>query len=707
MAATLGTAPLLALHFGTTSLVSLPANVLARPGGRPGHVARHARVGGRAAQPRRWRRIPAALAALPAALRRVARRTWPPQLPARQVAPASRQRSRDRGGRRRGGRGPLADRSSRRSARSRRWPSCAGVAARREAPSGAPPPAGLRVSFLDVGQGDATLIQHRAHAVLVDTGPPGRSGARPPAPGGRATARRARGHPRAGRPRRRRRRRAAPRCPSVSCSTAATACATPTVARLAAAAAAGACAASRPRPASSLRIGPIALRVLSPPRASRAAAHAGADPNERAIVLEAGVGRVRLLLTADAESDVLERSTSGPVDVLKVSHHGSVDEGLPAAPRARATTPGGRSRWAPTTRTVIRRRPRCGRWPRRGRAWPGPIVTARCGSTKKRPACASTPTPRLVAMPVFKPAYLVHGDDHGRIAERRGRLRALAEAESGSGGVELFEGDAATPDADRRRAERDDLRAGPPVPHRRRRRALEGRRCRALAGPRALGGARPTRRSRSSPARRAARRRRQGLAEAVTARRGRRRRRGGAGSARAAEMGHRGGGRARPHARGRRGARAHRARRRRASSGCCGSSRSSRSSTAPARAMGVEEVDAAAATSAEHQVWGLVDALVARDREAATRALPRVARAGRGAAAPRPAHGPAAARRPRDRRPARGRGDARAGQADAEDGRVGGGPAPEGGARGRSPPRSDARSRRSARSSSRPAARAS
>jgi len=47
----------------------------------------------------------------------------------------------------------------------------------------------------------------------------------------------------------------------------------------------------------------------------------------------------------------------------------------------------------------------------------------------------------------FKPAYLVHGDDHGRIAERRGRLRALAESESGVQGVELLEGEDATPEA--------------------------------------------------------------------------------------------------------------------------------------------------------------------------------------------------------------------------------------------------------------------
>src|SRR5437588_10212093 len=50
-------------------------------------------------------------------------------------------------------------------------------------------------------------------------------------------------------------------------------------------------------------------------------------------------------------------------------------------------------------------------------------------------------------MPSFKPAYLIHGDDHGRIAERRARLRQLAETESGAQGVEVLEGDGATPEA--------------------------------------------------------------------------------------------------------------------------------------------------------------------------------------------------------------------------------------------------------------------
>jgi DNA polymerase-3 subunit delta len=49
-------------------------------------------------------------------------------------------------------------------------------------------------------------------------------------------------------------------------------------------------------------------------------------------------------------------------------------------------------------------------------------------------------------MATLKPAYLIHGDDHGAIAERRAGLRALAEGGAdGAGAVELLEGDAATP----------------------------------------------------------------------------------------------------------------------------------------------------------------------------------------------------------------------------------------------------------------------
>jgi DNA polymerase III subunit delta len=50
-------------------------------------------------------------------------------------------------------------------------------------------------------------------------------------------------------------------------------------------------------------------------------------------------------------------------------------------------------------------------------------------------------------MPALKPAYLIHGDDHGAIAERRARLKALAEAEGDAGGVEILAGGDSTPEA--------------------------------------------------------------------------------------------------------------------------------------------------------------------------------------------------------------------------------------------------------------------
>jgi len=49
-------------------------------------------------------------------------------------------------------------------------------------------------------------------------------------------------------------------------------------------------------------------------------------------------------------------------------------------------------------------------------------------------------------MATFKSAYLIHGDDHGRVGERRARLRSLAES-AGAGGVEVLEGDASSPES--------------------------------------------------------------------------------------------------------------------------------------------------------------------------------------------------------------------------------------------------------------------
>lgn len=48
-------------------------------------------------------------------------------------------------------------------------------------------------------------------------------------------------------------------------------------------------------------------------------------------------------------------------------------------------------------------------------------------------------------MPELKPVYLIHGDDHGALAERRAGLRALALREEGPDSVEALEGEAATP----------------------------------------------------------------------------------------------------------------------------------------------------------------------------------------------------------------------------------------------------------------------
>jgi competence protein ComEC len=45
-------------------------------------------------------------------------------------------------------------------------------------------------------------------------------------------------------------------------------------------------------------------------------------------VIVASYGKVDVLLTADAESDVTLPLNPPPVEILKVAHHGSADEGL-------------------------------------------------------------------------------------------------------------------------------------------------------------------------------------------------------------------------------------------------------------------------------------------------------------------------------------------------------------------------------------------
>jgi competence protein ComEC len=78
-----------------------------------------------------------------------------------------------------------------------------------------------------------------------------------------------------------------------------------------------------------LRSGPLRLRVLWPPRELLAEPVPGQDPNQLALVMEARWHTFTMLLTADAEAESVPLDP-GPVDVLKVAHHGSDDAGLGA-----------------------------------------------------------------------------------------------------------------------------------------------------------------------------------------------------------------------------------------------------------------------------------------------------------------------------------------------------------------------------------------
>jgi competence protein ComEC len=335
-AATIGTAPLIALHFDRTSLVSLPANVLAAPAVAPVMWLGMTAAAVSQVAPALGQAI-AALAGYP-----LAYLAWLAgaaadvplaeiQAPAGLVALVC-------------GSVTLAIAASHRLARhggrraSWRRLVLAAVALAAVVAAGGllrpggtvvPAPSGARVTFLDVGQGDATLVQERGTSVLVDTGPPDgpvlerlrRAGVRrldalvvthaqddhdgaaaavlraipvDVVLDGRDGVRQAWGTQMAAEADRRRVRRVAPAAGQV------------------------------------LRAGRVRLRVLSPPRRAGELAIPGEDPNQRAIVAEADVDGLRVLLTADAESDVLAGLDLAPVDVLKVSHHGSADPGLEA-----------------------------------------------------------------------------------------------------------------------------------------------------------------------------------------------------------------------------------------------------------------------------------------------------------------------------------------------------------------------------------------
>jgi len=86
-----------------------------------------------------------------------------------------------------------------------------------------------------------------------------------------------------------------------------------------------------------IRSGALRMEVLWPPRALLSVPLWGADPNAQALVLLARWHRFSMLLTADAEAGDVPLDP-GPIDALKVAHHGSEDSGLPAL--LDATAPG-------------------------------------------------------------------------------------------------------------------------------------------------------------------------------------------------------------------------------------------------------------------------------------------------------------------------------------------------------------------------------
>lgn len=357
--ATIGTAPLIALHFERLSLVSLPANLLAAPAVAP--VMWLGTIAGVLGQPAPGLAAPvAALAALP-----LGYLTWladgAAALPFAEIEVPSP-----------GAPGVVATYAAtaavalgwRRLPRRHRRPATMALGAIATtalvalAVSSAPPapPRDLTISFLDVGQGDATLIQHGDSAVLVDTGPPGGPLlARLRDAGVRSLDVLAVTHD------------AADHDGSAGAVLGAMpvglvldgeeATSEGEIRRLAAARGIRRIASDGGQV---IEVGPLQLHVLWPRR--EPAAVAGAEPNDRATVLHVRDGEFDLLLTADAESNVLAGLSLPVVEALKVSHHGSDDRGLPALlarlrPQAAVITVGARNSYghpAPSTLAALR-----------------------------------------------------------------------------------------------------------------------------------------------------------------------------------------------------------------------------------------------------------------------------------------------------------------------------------------------------------------
>jgi competence protein ComEC len=187
-----------------------------------------------------------------------------------------------------------------------------------------PPPKGLRVVFLDVGQGDATLLQVPQGSVLVDQGPPeAKVASQVRRLGVTRLAALVLSHPsrdniggaeeivrrlEVGRV-------FEPDLPFPN----------PFGRPALAAARSQGIPVTVTRAGQVVQLGRLRLKVLWPEEG----ASPSDDPNDHATVLLASFGDVDVLLPADAESNVTGRLGLTPVEILKVGHHGSADPGLP------------------------------------------------------------------------------------------------------------------------------------------------------------------------------------------------------------------------------------------------------------------------------------------------------------------------------------------------------------------------------------------
>lgn len=186
-------------------------------------------------------------------------------------------------------------------------------------------PDGLRVTFLDVGQGDAILLETPRASVLVDQGPPeGNAAQQLQRMGVSALSAIVLTHPQrdhvggaADVIRRLRVRRV------LEPGLAATGPEHEEALRTARARGVDV---DVVRSGSTYRVGGLGLHALWPEDEGTPTE----DPNQNAVVLLASYGEIDVLLTADAESDVTARLSLPEVEILKVAHHGSEDPGLAA-----------------------------------------------------------------------------------------------------------------------------------------------------------------------------------------------------------------------------------------------------------------------------------------------------------------------------------------------------------------------------------------